>query len=782
MKTPTSLYPLLLAFLLCSIVQAQPEPCGAIPTMAPNCASACVMCDIDGFTGTNNLQSNDQAFDIFCSFPNNVHYIAFIAGSSDLGIRIDLSNCTSGNSALDLGFYESLDCQDYTAITNCYDDLLGGQFTIFNATNLTVGQHYYLIMDGSNGAVCDWTFTVVNGSTLVNPLSSPEPIEVPELICEDQEFTVSNPTQLGASIFRWTLDGVLVAISPTFDLIINDPGDYQLCFSESNACDSAEEICEIITVQPRIQHDTTIVICEGDSVIYNNIVYQQAGIYSDILIPAEEGCDTIAQLNLDYGAVFEGDDEYFICEGDTLSINGTQLFEEGIYDFMLLTEKGCDSVVHTRLNLVICNMEGDIEPVDLLCFGDGNTGEFTFSITAGTPPFTYEWVKVFNENDVNGSGNLASDFEDVTISNVPAGSYIVTVSDNFNNFTIISTEVVEPPLLSSTMEASDYNGFNVSCFEGSDGTASVLSTGGSPTYAYTWSTGEQNVTEVSGLAAGLHTVTIEDINGCQHIDSIFLTHPAQLTFDLSPYNPDCEGPNTGNIEILNSGGGIPGYTYSFNGSSFSETVSYNNLSEGDYTIAIQDANGCIDSLSTTLIAAEIPELSFSDDITIDLGDTTILDPILNNVTLSGIVWTNAEYLDCPDCFNPFAFPVNTTTFNMQVTSQDGCIDDANIRIYVDKDRDIFAPNIFSPSASGEDALFNVLAGKQVAEILNLSVFDRWGNVLFSRSGLSHKTTKNGWDGTFNGAPVGPGVYVWIAEVRYLDDHVEKHGGDIMLVK
>jgi hypothetical protein len=40
----------------------------------------------------------------------------------------------------------------------------------------------------------------------------------------------------------------------------------------------------------------------------------------------------------------------------------------------------------------------------------------------------------------------------------------------------------------------------------------------------------------------------------------------------------------------------------------------------------------------------------------------------------------------------------------------------------------------------------------------------------------------GWDGTFHNKPVQTGVFAWIAEVRFLDDEVERYSGDITLIR
>ena len=783
----------ILLLVLCSLLiwhsglSQLPQPCGQNPIMANNCADACVLCDINGYTGTNNLEAGGQAVNGFCSTPNDMHFIAFVAGSVSLSIRIDVFNCFNPNSSfwksLDLGLFESTNCSDFNPISVCREDLENGDFFIFETTEpLTIGQHYYLIMDGSFGSICNWSFSVLEGSTVVDPLIESNQIDYEPLICANQLTTFSMTPQVGATIIRWTIDDVFVHFGEEFDYTFTQSGTYNICFEERNSCNNAPQHCESIFVSPQILYDTTIVICEGDIIEYNGIIYEEAGIYTDLLISADSGCDTVASLTLDYGAVFEGDDQYFICEGDTLFINDQIHFEQGVYDHLLVSDKGCDSIVHVSLDLVICNMQGISDGVDLLCNGDGATGAVTFSITDGTPPFTYEYVKVLDEDIVNGSSTLSSDFEDVTINNLPAGSYLITVNDAFGNFTIITEDIAEPDQLNSAIITSDFNGFAIDCNGTSNASVSVTANGGVPAYSYLWSQDELTTSVIDNIPSGPLYVTITDANECQHLDTVIITQPTPVIVQATSINPNCDGPNTGSISINSASGGIPDYTYSFDNDIFSNQLNFTNLNEGVYHIQAKDANGCIDSLEVNLIAAEVPQVSFQEDLTVTLGDTISIDPIINDITIQSTIWTPADYLDSDSALSPFAFPTNSTSYSLQVTSEDGCTDEQAVNIYVNKDRAIFSANIFSPIAFGEDAKFSILGGQQILQVLSLDIFDRWGNLIYSGSGLPPNSTEQGWDGTFNGTLVEPGVFVWRATVEYLDGFIQEHTGTITLIK
>ena len=114
-----------IAFALLSFLvhtnDAQPDPCGPTPAMTPTCLEACVICDIDGFTGRNSSTIQGQGFSGFCTTQfNRMAYIAFIAGTEDLEIEFTVTNCTI-NWGLEVGIFESFDCVVSISFLVCSD-------------------------------------------------------------------------------------------------------------------------------------------------------------------------------------------------------------------------------------------------------------------------------------------------------------------------------------------------------------------------------------------------------------------------------------------------------------------------------------------------------------------------------------------------------------------------------------------------------------------------------------------------------------------------------------
>ena len=146
---------LLICFVLYPfLLVAQPEPCTDPPLMTSFCDDACIICDIDGFTGRHNATVVGQAPPGFageCTFvAHNMQWIAFIAGSTNLSVNMSVSNCEQG-FGLEFGLYDGNDCQNFRRISNCFGGAAGiigpgGSGTITNNEPLTIGQYYYIVM------------------------------------------------------------------------------------------------------------------------------------------------------------------------------------------------------------------------------------------------------------------------------------------------------------------------------------------------------------------------------------------------------------------------------------------------------------------------------------------------------------------------------------------------------------------------------------------------------------------------------------------------------------
>ena len=94
---------------------------------------------------------------------------------------------------------------------------------------------------------------------------------------------------------------------------------------------------------------------------------------------------------------------------------------------------------------------------------------------------------------------------------------------------------------------------------------------------------------------------------------------------------------------------------------------------------------------------------------------------------------------------------------------------------------IFFPTAFSPNGDGVNDLFQIFYGPEVLEILELQIFDRWGNLLFGSS-QTVQGLDLAWDGTFRGQALPPGVYGYSAVVLFINGEKKIYSGGFDLLR
>jgi len=758
---------------------AQPAPCGADPAMTSTCLDACVICDIDGFTGRNDLSTQGQGFDGFCTTQFNLmSYIAFIAGTEDLEIEVTVTNCEFPNLGLEVGLFESFDCQTFEPVSFCDTDVEPNTTVSFtNTVPLVVGQHYYLVMDGSNGTICDWTFNVISGSTAVGNLTTSGVISGNAETCPNFPTTYSTTGDVGAALFFWTIDGIEQPVTTqAVDLTFPADGTYEVCVIAANVCDQAMPTCTTVEVVTPMVLDLVEIICDNDCYEVAGQTICETGIY-DFVVPLPNGCDSLIFLDLTVLPQAQESIDINLCVGEEWLIGNTPYSTTGIFADTILTVAACDSIVMLDLFMIECEIIGSTDFLPPICNGDAN-GTLLFSVENGTPPFTYDYSNILNPT-IGGTGSTLL-FTDNQINGVPAGTYEINIMDGFGNDVVLFQEVIEPPVLSVVADAIAIDGFNLSCNGGNDGTASAVGNGGVPPYDFEWN--NMQVGEVANnLTAGFYSVSIIDDNGCVQTDNITLTEPTPVEFIVEYIDPNCDGFETGIIQLDSVWGGTTPYRFALDNGMFSSSTSYENLSSGSYDFFIVDDNDCMVDTSSTLSAPDIPVLFMGDDLEVVLGCDITIPVNTNNTNLVDINWISFDNsLDCDTCLRPQASPVNDARYFLTVTSIDDCSTNDSINIVVNKIRDVFVPNAFSPNSDGYNDYFFINANKSVSLVKNMKVFSRWGELVYEVNDLLPNLNTTGWDGRMNGKLMKPGVFLWVAELEYLDGEVIQISGDVTL--
>lgn len=225
-----------------------------------------------------------------------------------------------------------------------------------------------------------------------------------------------------------------------------------------------------------------------------------------------------------------------------------------------------------------------------------NNGSFTFGTpTGGTPTYSYS---------INGGAFSATS----PTTGLAAGNYSVTVKDaNGCLFTkpLVISNIAGPTAIAGTAGPA-------SC-AGPTGTYTVTGvTGGTATYSYSIDGGAFAATSViTGLTSGTHSITVKDANGCTFPSTFSVGLLAGITSaSVNASTASC-GVANGTSTVSSVIGGVPTYSYSFDGSGFTASASTSGLAAGNHTVIVKDVNTCTLTVPYTVVSLGNPTTSIS---------------------------------------------------------------------------------------------------------------------------------------------------------------------------
>ena len=143
--------------------------------------------------------------------------------------------------------------------------------------------------------------------------------------------------------------------------------------------------------------------------------------------------------------------------------------------------------------------------------------------------------------------------------------------------------------------------------------------------------------------------------------------------------------------------------------------------------------------------------------------------------MSGYSWTPAYYLDNSSIEDPMAEPEETTTFVLSVVSSHGCESNDTMTVYVEKEKVVRIPTAFTPNNDGKNDIY-FISGKGICD-LNISIFNRWGELIFQGSGIDAS-----WDGTYNDEKQPLETYAVLVDVEFCDQSQESFRNNITLIR
>lgn len=205
------------------------------------------------------------------------------------------------------------------------------------------------------------------------------------------------------------------------------------------------------------------------------------------------------------------------------------------------------------------------------------TGTYTItSVTGGTQPYEYS----FNDAAYEPTGYYDT---------LAAGTFPVKIRDA-NGCVLANTDSITVIAGPTSIQ---FTVVNTVCSQANGQVNISGSTGGTQPYTYSFNGGAFLSTQsYSNLPAGNYPMEVKDLNGCTAQDTAKLTNSGGPTGVPVTTTPTYCNQLLGTLTIGNVVNGSPGYLYSVNGSAFTSTKVYNNLSAGSYTVVVQDNNNC----------------------------------------------------------------------------------------------------------------------------------------------------------------------------------------------
>lgn len=310
-------------------------------------------------------------------------------------------------------------------------------------------------------------------------------------------------------------------------------------------------------------------------------------------------------------------------------------------------------------------------------------------------------------------------------------------------------------------------------------------------YLYNWSTQSGGTIQDPGTlfpmvdTPGWYTLTVLDSsNGCADQDSVLVVENASAIRDvwitISP--EQCYGDANAEIRIDSVAGGTRPFSYSIDETYFSIFNVFNNLSAGRYPVTIEDAAGCVFDTAVIIEDKDQVTINLGPDHTIRLGDSAEITA-LTNIGLdqmASLTWKPDTWTACKDCFDQKVSPPISTVYTAILRDTNGCIASDQVSITVITQRPVYIPSAFSPNGDGNNERFMIFADVGIVKIDRFLVFDRWGDNLFEAQSFQPNDPNYGWDGRYKGRLMNPGVYVYMAEITFVDGKTEIFSGEFTL--
>ncbi len=360
----------------------------------------------------------------------------------------------------------------------------------------------------------------------------------------------------------------------------------------------------------------------------------------------------------------------------------TNTSNTGLYEIRYFADNG-DMICGCHVEVVQATPPtiSSTDEMGVSCNGDTD-GSVTLTINGGSGSINYSWEDL-NDNNNTEEGVLLNN----QITNLEAGDYRISITDQLMCTSSVVTTISEPPLL----QASISNIQHIICGEDGIplpfGSATVSASGGTPdingNYTYVWSTGNGDAID-NTLPEGSHNVIVMDVNGCTS------TVPVEIMQNIeAPENVeaqvsgmiDCNGTSV----ILTGSSSSVGVSYHWegpNGFTSIDNPLENITTPGDYILTVtRDDNNCKTDFPITVPGTEVPiPVITPNGSTLNCIQSSILLTAASSTGVSPFeyAWSNGADTDTTTIFN-------AGTYTVTITDNNGCDNTSSVMVGINTD-------------------------------------------------------------------------------------------------
>ena len=611
--------------------------------------------------------------------------------------------------------------------------------------NLPGGIEYTISISSVTRGDC---FTDVMGIPDTFTIGLQDTLLINDIICGNESVTYNGQ--------------IYNATNPTDEIIITRTGQ----------CDS------IIIIDLDIKDPATSLIdntlCTGQSITVGGTVYDQSNPSGDFIMfgGSVNGCDSTIVIDLMFGDASVNDIVENICEGEILTFNSIVYDQNNLMGSDTLVGGsigGCDSIINVNLTLLTSAIGTETATI---C-------DPTFSITVNGVLFNLN-NPTGSETIIGGSVNGCDSTVMINITfldpslgledgSICPGESIMVNGNTYDENQLIGTEIF-------TGQAS--NGcdsivnINLTLLDTPEG--DFINSSCDENHELTINGNTYNIDNPNGIELIANGAS----NGCDSLVNIQLSFEG-ITATSSIVQPDCND-TTGEV-VISGINGIAPFFWAQPGDTVVEITAFPYTIEGITGVGeinIFDANGCETMITYSITDFNIPV------ITSEVINGQIIVSGITMNEINSIIWTPENGLSCNDCLNPTFVVIEETEYAITINYGVGCEVTLSILVMA-KEIPIIPtyhiPNVFSPNGDGNNDIFYIVPGiAGSSQIVSMTIYDRWGNQIYTKENYITEIGL-GWDGTFNGQELNPGVFVYLIEVLE-NDVIKPYYGDVTIVK